>query len=249
MNLPVEVVQAARDRRCTLFSGVRASLEAAQDADLELADQKDLARRLGGKGSVRALCAAYEAARGREALERVVHEATSPVGLAPGAFHRLAAQRFDRVLTSAQDDLFERAAAEVGRPVAVAYRGDELGEPDPGRLVVYKLRGGFERPGSLVLTEADQLAHPLTALTRQVRRLFTRDVAFFVGYRPDEEEFDHVFDDLSGAFGGELPRCHLAVAQGRISDYHWQKWVWRGLLLFTADPLEALEELERQAHA
>jgi hypothetical protein len=76
-----------------------------------------------------------------------------------------------------------------------------------------------------------------------------KQVCFFVGYRPDEEEFDLLFDSLSEAYGGELPRCHLAVAQGRISDYHWQKWVWRGLLLFMADPSEALEALEAQVQA
>ena len=52
--------------------------------------------------------------------------------------------------------------------------------------------------------------------------------------------------DLSDAYGGELPRCHLAVAQGPIDDYLWQKWVWRGLLMFTADPTETMAALESQ---
>ena len=48
----------------------------------------------------------------------------------------------------------------------------------------------------------------------------------------------------SDAYGGELPRCHLSVAQGPIADFLWQKWVWRGLLMFTADPIECFEQLE-----
>ena len=40
-----------------------------------------------------------------------------------------------------------------------------------------------------------------------------------------------------------------AVAQGNISDYLWQKWVWRGLLLFTADPIDFMAELERRVDA
>jgi hypothetical protein len=33
-----------------------------------------------------------------------------------------------------------------------------------------------------------------------------------------------------------------------MDDFLWQKWVWRGLLLFTADPVECLSEVEaRQA--
>lgn len=249
MNLPVEVVKAARERRCTLFVGSRASLEAAADAGLSLPDQKELARRLGGKGSVRALCAQLAASRGRGAVVDALRGALLPPGLAPGPFHHLAVRRFDLIFTSALDDLLEQAAAQAGRPVRVLGRGDPIPEPDPGTLILGRLRGSLARPEGLVLTEAEQQAQPLGAQARSWRRLFTRDVAFFVGYRPDEEEFDHVFDDLGEAFGGELPRCHLAVAQGRISDYHWQKWVWRGLLLFTADPLEALEDLERQIDA
>jgi hypothetical protein len=34
------------------------------------------------------------------------------------------------------------------------------------------------------------------------------------------------------------------VAQGRIDDYQWQRWVWRGLLLFTADPTECMSMLD-----
>ena len=67
---------------------------------------------------------------------------------------------------------------------------------------------------------------------------------FFVGYRADEEEFERLFAELSDAYGGELPRCHLACGQGTIDDFLWQKWVWRGLLLFLSDPGEAMKELE-----
>ena len=76
--------------------------------------------------------------------------------------------------------------------------------------------------------------------------LIRRNVLFFVGYRPDEEEFEQLWEDLTVCYGGELPRCHLAVSQGTIDDYQWQRWVWRGLLLFHADPIECMEELQRR---
>ena len=67
-----------------------------------------------------------------------------------------------------------------------------------------------------------------------------RKVLLLVGYRPDETHFEHLWQLLSQVYGGELPRCHLAVAQGRIDDYLWQKWVYAGVLMFTADPTECL---------
>ena len=79
---------------------------------------------------------------------------------------------------------------------------------------------------------------------RRVREILRKHVVLFVGYRPDEEEFELLFERLTEAYGATLPRCHLAVAQGNIDDYQWQRWVWRGLLLFTADPEECTNALE-----
>jgi hypothetical protein len=110
-----------------------------------------------------------------------------------------------------------------------------------------QLRGAFSRPGSLVLTRSD-LARPCWDADARaaLREMLRKQVIFFVGYKPDDEEMEQLWAELSECYGGELPRCHLAVAQGRINDYLWQKWVWRGLLLFTADPVECLEELDRR---
>ena len=121
------------------------------------------------------------------------------------------------------------------------YRGDPLPEPEPDKTIIYKWRGGLESPEHLRAGPGEPLGDDLKKALRKVIR---SDTILFAGYRPDEEEFESIFDDLSICYGGELPRCHLAVAQGRIDDYQWQRWVWRGLLLFTADPTECFEMLE-----
>lgn len=43
---------------------------------------------------------------------------------------------------------------------------------------------------------------------------------------------------------GELPSAYVAIPGGPLPDYLWQKWVWRGLLLFPAEPDEILTALE-----
>lgn len=261
MNLPVEVISAVREGRCVLFLGSRATYEAAELAGAVFPDNKTLAKDLGWKKpkpvpgqkpkptipSVEEGAAAFESANGRAALVRELEARLGGKGLAPTAAHRAALKRFPLVFTTCADDLIERAAAADGVRLDVLGRDDRLPEVDPARRVLVKLRGGFERPDSLMLTGADFAARPLRDdVKKQLRTLVRQRVVLFVGYRPDEEEFERLFGELSDAYGGELPRCHLAAAQGPIDDYLWQKWVWRGLLLFTADPAECLQELEAQ---
>jgi hypothetical protein len=258
MNLPVEVIDAVRAGRCIAFVGTRASFEAAERAGVDYPDAKTLAKELGWKKpkpvpgarpkpivpSVEEGAAALEGARGRAAL---VAELKARIGaeVPPTAAHTLTLKHFSLIFTTCVDDLVERAAAATGVRLDVLGRGDRIPEVDPARKVVVKLRGGFERPDGLMLTPADFVARPLSVdVKKQLRTLIRNNVVLFIGYRPDEEEFEHLFGELSEAYGGELPRCHLAVAQGPIDDYLWQKWVWRGLLMFTADPVECLEELE-----
>lgn len=262
MNLPVEVVEAVKAKKCVVFVGSRASLEAAEVAEVTYPDAKTLAKALGWTKpkagtaqrpkhvlpSVEEGAAGFEAARGRAKLVEELQARIGVAGVAPTAAHAGFLKHFPMIFTTNADDLIERAAAQQGVRLDVLARGDRLPETDPTRRVLVKLRGGFERPEGLMLTPADFAARPLPDdVKKQLRTLVRNQVILFVGYRPDEEEFERLFGELSDAYGGELPRCHLASAQGPIDDYLWQKWVWRGLLLFTADPIECMTELEAQA--
>ncbi len=248
MNLPVEVVEAVNSGKCVLFVGRRASLEAAAEAGLKYPGEKQLARKIhGSRASLEEALSGVRARGGREAVAEALQDWLSVDEVAPTDFHRIAIKRFPLIFTSAPDDLLERAAVQLGAPAEVLYRGQSIPKPDPMKRYVYKYWGGFERPDTLTLTQGErrEVSHPPDHKKRW-RGLLKDHVLFFVGYRPDEAEFEAVWEDISESYGGELPRCHLAVAQGRISDVIWQKWVWRGLLLFLADPIEAMEELERQ---
>ena len=256
MNLPVEVIEAARKDQCVVFLGNRASLEAAELAGAAYPEQKDLAKSLGWKRSPTAVgkkgivpsveegAAATERSIGRAGLLAKL-QALAVADVAPTVAHSLLARRFPLVFTTNYDDLLERAAAAASVPVDVMGRQSPLPPVEKGRLLLYHLRGELSRPDTVLATAADYAARPLGAeLKKQLRLLIRQRVILFVGYRPDEEEFERLFSELSDAYGGELPRCHLAVAQGPIDDFLWQKWVWRGLLMFTADPVECLTALE-----
>jgi hypothetical protein len=254
MNLPVEVIEAVKAGRCVLFWGSRASLESAELADAVYPDAKALATALGWKKpkpvpgakpkpvvpSVEEGALGFEQQKGREKL---VSELRQQIGaaFAPSPAYKSAIKHFPLIYTTAVDDLMERSGH-----FTVVTRSEPLpSSVDSSHPTLVKLRGSLDRPDTLLLTRADFDSRPLGVEQRkQLRSLIRNHVILFVGYRPDEEEFERLFAELSDAYGGELPRCHLAVAQGAIDDYLWQKWVWRGLLMFMADPTEAMAELE-----
>jgi hypothetical protein len=242
--------------RCVVFLGNRVSLEAAELKDRAYPEQKALARQLGWrkptavvgkKGTIASVeegAAAYERANGRAGLLALLERELGGLET-PSPAHLAVVRRFPLVFTSNYDDLLERAGREAGVTVDVLGRQSPIPDPEPGRCVLFHLRGEFSRPETMTVTAEDHAARPLGAdLKRQLRLLLRKKVVLFVGYRPDEEEFERLFAELSDAYGGELPRCHLSVAQGPIDDFLWQKWVWRGLLMFTADPIECFEQLE-----
>jgi hypothetical protein len=192
----------------------------------------------------------FEDQHGRTRLERELRGLVGVEGVAPTEAHRIAMRRFPVVLSTAWDDLLERAAAAEACAFRVVRRGQDIPEPGSGERVLFKVRGGFDDPASLAVTTRDHAARRLgTEVRRSMRRLVREGTVLFAGFRPDEEEFDRLWEDLTDAYGGELPRCHLAVAQGPMSDFLWQKWVWRGLLLFTADPVECLAAIEERLGA
>ena len=254
MNLPVEVIEAVKTGRCVLFLGSRASLEAAELADAPYPNAQELATKLGWKKprpvlgtrpkpvapSVEEGAQDYEQRQGREKL---IQELRQQVGapVAPSSAFAAAARRFPLIYTTALDELLERSGS-----FTVMTRNEPLPTAvDPAHPTLVRLRGSFHRPETILVTRRDFESHPLSVDQRkQLRTLIRNHVILFVGYRPEEEEFERLFAELSDAFGGELPRCHLAVAQGPIDDFLWQKWVWRGLLMFMADPTEAMTELE-----
>ena len=257
MTLPVEVMDAVRDGRCLVFAGSRFGAECRERDGLPTASGMALARSLGWKKprprpgrapapvtpSIRDAAESFEALHGRTRLLAHMQEWVGVDELEPNDAHRFFVEHFDLIFTTVWDDLFEKAATEVGRPFRVLTRNDSIPEVTKDQPVLIRLRGGFSS-GPIITHSDEQGTDWDEAARNRLRQLIRKNVILFVGYRPDEEEFEALFEQLTLAYGASLPRCHLAVSQGRIDDYQWQRWVWKGLLLFTADPQEAAEALQ-----
>ena len=103
----------------------------------------------------------------------------------------------------------------------------------------------FLAPGVEVPDRWRALSHQAPLPERaELRSWLRRGGALFVGYRADEPAFAQRFAALTEVWGGRLPKAWVASAPGRIPDVVWQKWVWKGLWLFTASADEVLEALE-----
>lgn len=240
MTLPVQIIEAVGANTCILVSGRRASIEAASIAGEKRPAESKMARLMAGKKShFGDAIKGYESAKGINALRMFMLGQLNVSNIGPSAYHIDAVRRYPLIICTSQDDLFERAAKAEGIELLVLERGEPLPTPDPEKRVLYKMWGSLEKPDTLGWTPEQRAALPaVPEFRKRLRKLLTKQTLFFVGYRADDAEFAWVFEELSEGFGGKLPRCHLAVAQGRISDFYWQKWVWRGLLLFTANPTE-----------
>jgi len=257
VNLPVEVIDAVRAGRCLVFVGSRFSSESRIDGGLAVMTGQELAKSMGWKKpkprpgrapvpvtpSVRDAGAMWERENGRAALVEHLQASVGADEMEPTSSHRFIMGHFDMVFTTVWDDLFEKAAAQVGRTFVVVSPGEHVPEATPDNPVLVRLRGGFSDVPVVTRADEDKCSWDDDG-RRRVREILRSHVVLFVGYRPDEEEFEALFEQLTDAYGASLPRCHLAVAQGKIDDYQWQRWVWRGLLLFTADPEDCAEALE-----
>lgn len=251
MTLPIQVLEALDTNQCILISGRRASIEAAAIAGEKRPAEGKMARLMTGKKTpFGEAIAAYEADNGISALRMFMLGQLNVSEFAPTSYHIDAVKRFPLIICTSQDDLFERAAKAEGIDLVVLDRGAPLPTPDPNTRVLYKMWGSLEKPDTLGWTPEQRADLPqVPELRKRLRKLLIKHTLFFVGYRSDDVEFSWIFEEFSEGFGGKLPRCHLAVAQGRISDFYWQKWVWRGLLLFTADPTEVALGLVEAAGA
>ncbi len=269
MNLPVEVIDAARAGRCWIVVGSHATAEAFAAGGRSWTTEAQLARRLeragngelpGAEGggaplrnasprslhrarterpSLAAASSVHAANHGYASLLENLRAARDAHAFAPTRAHVLARTLAPVTLTTTWDDLLDRAAVASWGGVAGGI------PPRPMLSKLLHLRGSFAAGEGPVVTLDDLRAHPARFDESGGQELRHR-VLFFVGFRPEDEEFALLVEDLARACGGKVPRCHVAVAGGPMDDYLFQKWVWKGLLLFMADPTEALEALHKE---
>lgn len=145
----------------------------------------------------------------------------------PQSFHRQLARLvrdFDLplVITTAYDNLFERACQQAGCALQRAVRASEVGFLQPGRPALVKLYGSLEQPDTLTVTAQDhaRLLRDKEALVDEVRQALRKSTVLFLGYDLSDPGLRSLLAQVTQE---PLARRHYAVWPGLAPD---EKRAW-----------------------
>jgi len=160
-KLPLDLVEAVRDKNAILFAGSGISLTAGLPSSYAFSQRLiQMVRELDPSYDVNPTGTAFagiatdlEASRGRQYLVNAISDLIHPPqGIEPTAAHIKAITLFDQIITTNYDDLFETAV--LSQHIETSIVTNELKNSLQHRTLV-KLHGSANVPESLLLTERD----------------------------------------------------------------------------------------------
>ena len=238
MNLPIEIINAVQQKNCVLFAGPGFAREAIEALGRDIPDDLMLAKAMGWKRPKRLMgtrkrrdapdpaIAAEKLlqSEGRAAVLEVIRKVLSLNDLEPTDAHRIGLQHFPLIISTASDGLWV-TASKADSSHSIRDRGDDIGDIDENQPSVYHLWGRYSQPERVTLDAGQKPLPP--HVTKQLKNLLRRKVIFFVGYRPDENPFEHLRScshrSMAESYHGViwlLLKGGLTITSG--------KWVWRG---------------------
>jgi hypothetical protein len=153
----------------------------------------------------------FEAAHGRQRLERLLVEHIDDLGWRPGKLHRLLLELpWSDVLTTNYDTLIERAASLVAdRKYDLVCVPAEI--PSSSRPRIVKLHGSLPSVRPLILTEEDfrtylQRFGPFVSLVQQS---MMEHIVCLIGFSGDDPNFLYWSGWVRDQLGRSAPRVYL----------------------------------------
>ncbi len=174
-------------------------------------------------------------------------------GKSPQAFHRqivglVQAHRVETLITTAYDDLLERAFQEASLGLNRVVRGSDVSFVKRGRPTLIKLYGDATQPDTLIVTEDDHFGlwrdRDREDLLDEVRSALRRNVVLFLGYNLSDPDFNLLWRevlDRAGRFAMGAYAVWPGLAEGEV-----QMWRDRGVTILEYDPLDLLGEAAAQ---
>ena len=230
--LPPALVDVVRDRRAICFVGAGLSLaaglpsaQAFTDAILDRISSIDPSYiSASASGSLFYSSATdLELLAGRAVLQEVAEDLVAPpLGLGPTKGHRIAADRFDLILTTNYDELLEPCVKD-----RVVLSAEDL-DSDLSIPSVVKLAGTIGEPDSLVLTEfaLARVAHDRAHVRAAVRAQLATRPLIAIGTSLRDPSVVELLEDIPGRPPG------WAVA------HEWTRASARRLARWNLTPLE-----------
>lgn len=131
----------------------------------------------------------YEAALGREKLDKIVKERTPDSDFQPGSLHRLLmGLPWSDVFTTNYDTLLERTDV-AGRNYQIVTKGEELPSTFSPRIV--KLHGSFPAQTPFIVSEEDYRTYPrrFAPFVNTVQQALLENSFTLVGFSGDDPNF------------------------------------------------------------
>jgi hypothetical protein len=216
-----------------------------------LPSRGDLARELARRwGLDEALSLAEVAQRVGQAGKRFgftdfIRSALDTAGKSPQPFHRrivelVRVHQIKTIVTTAYDDLLERAFQEAGLGVNCVVRGSDVNFIRPDHPTLVRLYGEARRLETLVVTEQDHSNllrdRDTEALVDEVRQAFRRNTVLFIGYNLADPDFRFLFDQIAES---RFARTAYAVWP-RLPEADRQMWRDRNIAILSGDPFGIL---------
>ena len=172
-------------------------------------------------------------------LRRELDTAGKPV---PAFYRNLAVfaktHTLPAIVTTAYDDLLERALRDAGVPFDRIVRGSDVAFARPDRLAVIKLYGDVQMPDTLVVTEDDHYGlwrdRDKENLLDEVRSLLKKQTVLFVGYNLSDPDFHLLWREVLDKMG-RFARTAYAVWPG-LPEEEQRVWRDRMIQVLEADP-------------
>lgn len=142
------------------------------------------------------------------------------------------------IVTTAYDDLLERALRDAGVPFDRLVRGSDVAFARPDRLALIKLYGDVQMPDTLVVTEDDHYGlwrdREKENLLDEVRNLLKKQTILFLGYNLSDPDFNLLWREVLDKMG-RFARTAYAVWPD-LPEGEVQMWRDRMIQVLDADP-------------
>ena len=118
--------------------------------------------------------------------------------------HQILIKNFKTIVTTNLDNLFEKAADQLGVPYFVIRRDKDIAFLTQEKNTIIKIHGSISEPDTLVITTSDydnyDITHP--GIIDFLTSLFSRKTFLFIGYSLRDEHFRRILSTVNHYLGG-----------------------------------------------
>jgi hypothetical protein len=209
---------------------------------------RNLARRYGLDESMSLAEVAQRVGRAGNRFDFIsfLKEELDTAGKSPQSFHKrvveLAETHVVSIVTTAYDDLLERAFREAGVAFNYIVRSADMQFITPNCPTLFKIYGDLQQVDTLVVTEDDHFGlwrdRDKENVLEEIQSVLRRDTILFLGYDLSDPDFSLLWREVLER-AGRFARTVYAVWPG-LSEEEVQVWRDRQIVILAEDPLELL---------